>query len=409
MDKLIIGLWGCFFGTTVLILAGAALAFHRSLHRISRNAALTAVAAAFFAIAFLGGLPIEDPDALARFLAALAVITSSMLTYQLFATLGLLKRRRLRQYVMLALSLVCIMVLTVGWWLPAKLFLAMGIAVGCLLALMALGTCLRSAWYGERLAWVAVTSVLAILVALLGFGWIALHRRQSVGAVHIVTAVASMYYVFTLAYVLWSRYAYLIELHAVMAYGPGYDPVTRMRSNAETGKLVSEVFERFRERPAPLGIVVLTIANLYALERLHGAAAVNSAFFVCAGRLRRLVPAHIEMGRLGKDGFLLIMQNCSSSKRIIDLARSVESRLRRSVSLNTNRDASKLETENTVWVAEIGIGVLVVSDPEVRGSGAVAIGRAMSRTAISYASRIAWLDQSSGETVEIPEVRPGQH
>ena len=45
-------------------------------------------------------------------------------------------------------------------------------------------------------------------------------------------------------------------------------------------------------------------ANLYALEQLHGRAAFNHALFVCAGRLRRVVPQNVEMGRLGEDGFL---------------------------------------------------------------------------------------------------------
>jgi hypothetical protein len=73
--------------------------------------------------------------------------------------------------------------------------------------------------------------------------------------------------------------------------------------------------------------------------------------------------------------------------------------------LSTSRDAARLETENTLWVADIGMGVLMVSNPESRGSDAIAMGRRMSRTAISYASRIAWFDQSSGETIELPDNR----
>ena len=46
-----------------------------------------------------------------------------------------------------------------------------------------------------------------------------------------------------------------------------------------------------------------------------------------------------------------------------------------------------------------------MSNPESRGSDAIAMGRRMSRTAISYAGRIAWFDQSSGETVELPDNR----
>ena len=111
------------------------------------------------------------------------------------------------------------------------------------------------------------------------------------------------------------------------------------------------------------------------------------------------------MGRLGKDGFVLLMPNCRESAILIDLARAVEARLRRPVSLTTAREAARIETDSTVWVADIGVGVLMVSNPESRGSDAVAMGRRMSRTAISYASRIAWFDQSSGEIVELPDNR----
>lgn len=402
MEKFTIGLWGCFFGATAVILAGSAAAFFRSLRRISLNAALTALASAFFAVAFLGGLPISDENNVARFLAHLTTVVSGLLTYQLFVTLGSLESGVLRRRAVWLLLGFCLLVLVVGWQLTPLQFLALSVCAACLLAVIALVACLRSALRGERLAWAAVFSVFCILVAVAGFGWIALHRAENHWKVHMVTALAATFYVTTLAYLLWTRYAYLIELHEVMAHGPGYDPVTRMRSNAETGELVTDMFRKFREKPEPLGVIVLTIANLYSLEKLHGSAAVNSAFFVCAGRLRRWVPAYVDMGRLGKDGFLLIARNCTDASRWMALARSVESRLRRSVALNTNLDASRLETGNTVWVGEIGVGAMIVSNPSVRGSSAVSMSRGMSRTAISYASRIAWFDDASNAIVELP-------
>ena len=402
MEKLIIGLWGCFFGATAVVLAGAAAAFYRSLRRIALNAALTACASAFFAVAFLGGLPISDADTTARFLAHLATLISAVLTYQLFVTLGSLRSPSLRRRVRQALLGLCALVLLVGWQLTPLQFLLLSVWAACLLAVIALVTCLRSVLRAERLAGVAAFSVFCILIAVAGFGWLALHRTQNPWEVHVVTALAATFYVATLAYFLWTRYAYLVELHDVMVHGSGYDPVTRMRSNAETAELVADVFQKFREKPQPLGVIVLTIANLYTLEKLHGSAAVNSAFFVCGARLRRWVPDHVDMGRLGKDGFLLIMRNCTDPVRLMELARSVESRLRRSVALNTNLDASQLETGDTVWVGEIGVGVMIVSNPTVRGSIAVSMGRGMSRTAISYPSRIAWFDDASNAIVELP-------
>ena len=405
MEKLIHGLWGCFFGMTVVILVGAFVAYLRGMRRIAFNAALTALASAFYVVAFLGGFPMGDADNLLRFLAHLTLLVAGFLTYQLLMTLSLLKAMHDRERTAYVLVGVCASVLGLGWVLSPVQALTVSSVISCGLAVFALLTSLRNAGKGERLAWLAVVSVFCILVALSGFAWIALNRDKLLMGVHVVTAVAATLYVASLAYLIWTRYSYLIELHEVMAHGPGYDPVTRMRSHQETGQMVGDIFKGFRDKPAPMGIVVLTIANLYALEQLHGVAAVNNAFFVCAGRLRRWVPRQVDMGRLGKDSFLLIMQNCTDSKRVIDMARAVESRLRRSVSLNTSREVSQLGTGNTVWVAEIGVGVLIVANPQARGSEAISIARRMSRTAVSYTSRIAWFDHSSGESVELPVLK----
>ena len=406
MEKLAIGLWGWYFGTTVLMLAGSAVAFARSLRRVSVNAGLAALASAFFAAAFLGGLPISNDATLARFLADVGCLVAVVLAYLLLAMLGVLKQRQMRQSAALGLGGFCAIVLGVGWMLEPLQALALSTAAAGLLGVISLGICLRSALRGERLAQAAVAGVFFMLVAMAGLSWIALDRQHAPWLVHIVSAVAATLYLGTMATVLWARYAYLIELHEVMAHGPSYDPVTRMSSHAETGQMVTEVFRRFRDAPAPLGIIVLSIANLYALEKLHGSAAVNSALFICAGRLRRAVPAHLERGRLGSDGFLLIMPNCGDSRRLIKVARSLESRLRKSVALNTSQDVSGLESDNTRWVAEIGVGVMIVSNPTARGSSAVAMARGLSRTAMSYASRLAWFDHSSGGIVELPVLQP---
>ena len=407
MDKLAIGFWGCYFGTAALMLAGAAVAFSKSLRRISLNAALSAIASSFFVVAFLGWLPIDDAAVLARFLAHVAMLVGSLLAYLLFTMLGVLKSGKFQRLARQGLCGLAIAVLGTGWLLPPMQSLAFSVTMACVLGLVALLVCLRSALRGDRLAWAAVLGVSCMLVALGGLGWIALHRGNAPWQVHAISAVAATLYLATMACVLWARYFYLIELHQVMAYGPSYDPVTRMRSHTETGELVGTVFRDFRDKPAPLGLIVMTIGNLYTLEKLHGHAAVNHALFVCAGRLRHCVPGYMEMGRLGDDGFLLLMRHCNDSGLLIHLAHLVESRLSRSVGLNTSNDVFRLETENTLWVAEVGAGVLLVSHPSVRGSSAVAMGRRMSRTAMSYASRIAWYDHTSGEIVELPALQPG--
>jgi GGDEF domain-containing protein len=405
MDKLAIGLWGCFFGVVLGILVGSAFAYARSLHRIALNAALSALVSALYVAVFLGALPMADAQALTVSLALVAIAVPVVLTYLLFAVLGLTKTKRIRLRIIAGLCGLLLLALVWGWQLAPKDFLVLGTAMASLLGLVALAAAVKKAWSGDRLAWAVVFAICCMLVALIGLSAIAHDTEQASWLLYAISALAATLYMLTMATVLWSRYAYLIELHKLMAYGPSYDPVTRMRSHAETGNMVGAVFKSFRDHPQPMGVVVLTIANLYSLEQLHGVPAVNHALFVTAARLRRVVPTQVEMGRLGTDGFVLLMQHCKESAILIDLARAVESRLRRSVSLSTTREASRIETDSTVWVADIGVGVLMVSNPEARGADAIAMGRRMSRTAISYASRLAWFDESSGETVELPDTR----
>jgi GGDEF domain-containing protein len=243
-----------------------------------------------------------------------------------------------------------------------------------------------------------------MLVALAGLSWIALDRTVA-WPVHAVSAVAGMAYLSVMALALWTRYSYLLELAEVMAHGPSYDPVTRMRSHSETGQLVGDVFFRRDAEARPIGVLAICLSNLYALENLHGRAAFNHALFVCAGRLRRCVPQTVEMGRLGDDGFLLLVRTTSDMKELRAMARHIRDRLVRPVSLSTSSAPGRLEAGGTAWVAELGIGVLATSTG-VRPSQAVTTARAMARTAWTYPSRLAFYDAQAGQIAELT-TQPG--
>jgi GGDEF domain-containing protein len=186
----------------------------------------------------------------------------------------------------------------------------------------------------------------------------------------------------------------------VLAHGPSYDPVTRMRSHTETGQMVGDVFFQRNAEARPIGVLAICLANLYALENLHGRAAFNHALFICAGRLRRCVPQNVEMGRLGEDGFLLLVPNAPDLDRLGQLAQQIRDRLARPLSLSTSRDPAGLEQAGTAWAADVGIGVLATST-QVRPSQAVSTARAMARTAWSYGSRMAFFDQNAGQIAEL--------
>lgn len=402
MEQYAIGFWGCFFGATGLMLAGSVFAYTRSLHQVAVNAAISAITSSFFVVAFLGGLPIEGADTLARFLAHVACWASVLLTYLLFSLLGFQREATVRHRNIVGLTGLASTVMVTGWFSAPQQSLVLGTAQAIFLGLVALALTLRSAWRGDRLAWAAVAGVCFMLVAIAGLGWIALDRAHAPWQVHAVSALAGTAYLSTLAAVLWTRYSYLIELREVMAHGPSYDPITRMRSHSETGHMVGEVFKRYHDEPVPLGVIVISIANLYVLEKLYGLAAVNHALFVCAGRLRRSVPGQAEMGRLGNDGFLLLVRNARDSGRLIHLARTVQARMSKSVVLNTSLESRAMGHQETRWSAEVGVGVLRVSRPDAHGPAAVAMGRDMSRTAWSYPSRVAWYDETSGDIVDMP-------
>ena len=399
MNSLAIGFWGAFFGTVTLLFAGSLAAFARSLQRVALMAALSSLVSALFVVAYLGWLPIADPYQ-ARLLAHIAVLSTTMLALMLLSMLGVMRHPETARKLRGSLVALAAVVLGVGWALEAVQSLALGSVMALGVGTAMLGACIRSAWRGDRLAWVAVSGVSCMLVAVAGLSWIALHREGVAWGVHAVSAIASVAYVAAMATAMWNRYSYLIELREVIAHGPAYDPVTRMRSHAETGQMVGQAFFRQREDMSrPVGVAVISIGNLYTLEKLHGRAALNHALFVCASRLRRCVPADVEMGRLGDDGFLLLVRAATDTQRLVQMGRLVADRLSQPVKLSTSE--ADLEEGQAHWVAQVGVGILATT-AQVKPSAAVAMAGAMSRTAWSYATRVAWHDEAAGRIAELP-------
>jgi GGDEF domain-containing protein len=399
MDKLAAGFWGAFFCTATLMLVMSLAAYVRLHKRVALMAALTALFSSGFAIAYLGWLPIEGPVE-ARVLAHIAVFTAVSLGLMMMSTLGLLRGPGLDRRRLVLLLAAGLLALAVGWALPPAEALALGSMLAFAVGAVILVVASRGALGGERAGWTAVAALFFMLVAVVGLSVIAL-GRSSAWPVHAVSALAGIAYLCVIASVLWARYSYLLELSEVLAHGPSYDPVTRMRSHSETGQLVGDVFFRREGEPRAVGVMAICIANLYALENLHGRAAFNHALFICAGRLRRCVPQNVDMGRLGEDGFLVLLRNGADMDRMVRLARQLRDRLARPVVLSTSRDMAGLEAAGTAWVAEVGIGVLGTTTA-VRPSQAVSTARAMARTAWSYGSRLAFFDREAGQIAELP-------
>jgi GGDEF domain-containing protein len=400
MDPLVSGFWGMFFGAAGLMLIGSLVAYAQTRHKVPRRAAQLAAVSALFTLAYLGGLPIADGDTEKRVLADIAAVSFALPILQLLALLGLTastERRRLATALVWGLA---VLVVLVGWALPPRQALMLSSVVTVLVGLAALPIAARSALRGDRLAWLALAGMFFVDVALIGLSWIALEDVRS-WPLHAMSALAATAYLATFSVAVWARYSYLLELREVMAHGPAYDPVTRMRSHAETGQMVGAAFDQPDGQSRPVGVIAVSIGNLYALEQLHGRGAVNHALFVCASRLRRTVPGNVEMGRLGDDGFLLLARQSEDPARLVALARQLAQRLVQPVSLRTS-DPTADQVGRASWVADVGVGVLAAAAPATRPSNAVAMARAMSHTAWSFSSRIAWFDRSRREISELP-------
>ena len=385
------------------MLAGSLAAFVRSLRRVALTAALSSLVSALFVVAYLGWLPIRDPAAEARLLAHVAVLTAVVLGLMLLAMLGLLRDRRAAGAARVGMTAAAPAVLGAGWLLDPAGSLALSSVMALAVGVTMLVICIGRARQGDRPAWVAFWGVSFMLVALCGLSWIALAREEAPWQVHVASALASTAYLVSMAVALSARYSYVMELRAALAHGPNYDPVTRMRSHAETGKMVGLAFFAQQHDPSlPLGVIVVSIGNLDAVEKLHGRSALNHAMFVCAGRLRGCAPNIAEIGRLGEDGFLLLVRGCTP-EQMVDLCRRLAQRLSRPVVLST--DAGDVERSRAPWVAQVGVGLLATTS-QARPSVAVSMARAMSRTAWSYASRVAWHDEACGQIAELPAIDP---
>jgi len=396
MDKVAVAFWGAYFGAVALMLTASLAAFVRTSQRVALMVALSALMSGLFVIAYLGWLPVEG-DVLHRVQAHVAVGATVMLGLMLLSLLGLLRRRDLARRAYAFMVSAGVAVLALGWLLESLESLVLSSIMALGVGAADLGVAIRSAMRGDRLARVAVVGVCVMLLATAGLSWIAV-QGGAPWQLHAIAAIAGITYLATMATALWARYSYLIELSEVLAHGPSYDPVTRMRSHSETGQLVGDMFFGRDTAGTPLGVIAVTIANLRALENLHGRAAYNHALFICATRLRRHVPAGVEMGRLGEDGFLLLLRDGRDTQQLVRISRLLRERLSRPVVLSTSRDPTALEAGRTEWVAEVGVGLLAAG-AKLRPSQAVAAARGMSLTAWSYPSRVAWL--SHGEITEL--------
>jgi GGDEF domain-containing protein len=401
MHLLAVGFWGAFFGTVALMLAGGLLAFAHSHHRVALAAGMTGVLSALYVASVLRLWPIADPLIEARAMAATSIFSASMLRLMFLVDLGRFRTPEHRRRLLRSASFIAGSGILLSWLGGATQALAIGHAVTFGLSAWVLADALRSARQGDSVAWLAVFALVCMLVSLAGLGWIAFAPAAVPWPVHAVSAVAAMAYLTAIGAMLWRRYSYLIELREVLANGPRYDPVTRMRSSVGTAHLVAQAFARQQPARGPVVLIAVSIGNLYALENLHGRAALNHALFLCASRLRRCAPPGVEVGRLFEDGFLVVSRNARDLDDHIKLGRALVMRLSRPVVLRTAAGETGEEEGRAEWAAQVGVGLLATSGA-TSASASLSRVRDMSRTAWTFSSRVAWHDQTADVIAEVP-------
>jgi GGDEF domain-containing protein len=398
MDLIAAGFWGAFFGAAALALIGALLAFRGSARRVALTGSLAVVLAAAYALVFLGWVPIENRESLQRLQALTAIASAAVLALLLFLLLDTFHEARelarARSVVLLLATLAGI----AAMFTPPHNALEIGIGAAVIVDVATMAASASSARHGERAGGLALAALVFLSIGMLGVDWYALHPERSSWRLHAMSSMAGIAFFACIATAMWARYSYLIEVSRVMTHGPHFDPVTRM-SAYEPGESAADVFPGFEGKPCAL--IVASISNVKMLEELHGRAAYNHALFVCASRLRKLSLPGVEYGHLREDGFVLLFRHVPDTDMLIEDARQVVERLSRRVTLGTSRDIAALEASGRGWEAQLGVGVTIESEG-VQLELAIAGARAMSRSAWSYPSRIAWYDEASEGFSEIP-------
>ena len=401
MQPLVAGFWGAFFGTAALMIAGAVAAYVRGLHRVALMAGSASLLFICFVASYLQLVPFPDAAVRIRAQSTVFVLSAVLLGHLVLAMIGHMRVPLAARRWRAGVYGYGIVVAGTAWLLPAPQGFALATAGGLFIGAAALALAVRRAIRGDRLAEIAIIGVLSICTSAIALTWIAVVGEVPAW-VHAVGAVAGTTYLCVIAIVLWMRFSYLFELQQVMHHGAAYDPITRMRTHSETGQMVGMAFFDHTQDGARVGVIAISIGNLLTLEKLHGRAAVNHGLFVSAGRLRRSLPGGTETGRVGDDGFLVLVRNVGDANKLVELGRDIVGRMSRPVALSTSADPGELESGQANWVAQVGVGIVIAGEAD-RPSSAISQARGMSRAAWGFPSRVAWQDDS-GHVAEAPQL-----
>jgi GGDEF domain-containing protein len=329
------------------------------------------------------------------------VATASFLLFCLALWLGG-PHRRMRSVV----SGLLLGTLVPGWAVSANLALWWAEATVCLACLIGVGQCVLAVRAGDHLARVMVAATVCMTTAAAAMAAMAVEpAAPHSGVFHAVAAMASIGFLTLTVIALWLRYAHVLEFRTAMRRGPHYDPLTRMSSALDTVMALETVLQKARKSGSVTGVLTVSIANLRALERLHGAVAVNHALFEFAARLRRVAGSGDTLGRFDLNKFILVVERLRDPRVLQRRALALRRELARVTAIELNELVPHGSAADLVWTAQFGIGLQVLAPGQTDPLPVLQTSRALTATALGCHSRIALVDDLSGEVREfVPSV-----
>ena len=394
--------WGGFFGVASVLAIAAVLTFVFTRIRASIEFAFSAVLSVAYVVVQLGwlrgGEQVTSDD---RLQALVALASAALLGLLLSRLLRVERRERALQYAAYSIVGLGCVALAVSLVLTPQdaLWLAAG-SVG-LCGLLGVGVCLQALWYGDRLALIIGVAALFMTVAGVGLACLAAVHGTAPASFHAISAASASSYLTMLAWASWMRYRYKLELRMAMRNSQTYDPLTRMSNAKGTAMALHAALQNSLRNGQPIGVISVMIANLPALQGLHGPEFVNHALFVLASRVKTACGSRDRLGRLGDEGFLIVIGHLGSLERFHKRGARLAEELRRPVGLHTwGQGMGKVR--GIEWQAEVGLGMQVVAPGEVDTAKVLSMSRSLATSALSFEDRVASFDESAWSIVESP-------
>ena len=393
-------LWGAYLGVAGLLLASSLLLYALARARVAFEFSLGVVVATAYVLVQLGWVSVFEGLERDRWLADVGLASAAFLGLLLTRLLRVEhseRRLQLSAYAIVALgSLALLLSLTLQAHAALELAAVMVTVSGCLGVLV----CLLAVWYGDRLASVIALACVFMTLSAAGLTWIALHSESPMPLwLHAVSALAACSYLALLAWASWMRYHYKVEMRLAMRNAQSYDPLTRMSSSAGTARLLNAAIRHSRQTGSPIGVISITIANLHALNGLHGAEFVNRALYAFAWRLRSRIAGAEAVGRIGDDSFLIISGRLTDQQRFARRGPRLVEELSRPISLGTVTLSGG--ATNVEWQAELGVGVLWIDEDPPDIGKVLSMARSLAVSALSFSGRVARFDAGGGHIVEL--------